>query len=797
MKKDKMVGVMFFFILCFTIFLSPIYVTGITFTVTNTNDVGAGSLRNAITSANAANGIPDTIDFNISGAGLHTIYPQSQLPQLTDPAGVFINGLTQGGADDGPNPPSSAILLIEINGAQAGASHGLWITSPNNIIQGIVVDSFQQDGIRIQGSPGDGTYNNYIYCNFTGTNPSGTTDWGNGTNALSPWAGINIVVTPGDPTFAFNNTVTKNLSSGNYAGGVSISSCPPGDNHHNTVEYNYLGTDLTGMNDIGNDHTGVYIGEAAHDNLIDSNLISGNGTEGVCILGYVDGETQWYTQHNTVTRNTIGLNVNHSSALQNDREGVSIGKYYGNGPPTDDWQLGFANYNIIGPNNTIAFNGKSGVMVWEHSTNAINADNNQITQNSIYDNGTTAPGYLGIDLADDMVTANDGGDPDTGPNEELNFPVINSAVYLAGNTTISGVINIDTNPTQATVEIFKADPDNTGYGEGRTYLGSATPDGAGNWNATVSGLNPGDSVTATTTDLNLNTSEFSSDYMLPYMIVTSPNGGENWLVGSNQNITWNSSGTSGNVHIEYSINNSSSWSDVIASTTDNGTYSWTIPNTPSDSCLVRVSDTDGSPTDVSDSLFSISTTAASLTVTSPNGGETWQVDSVYNITWTSNGTSGNVYIEYSANNGTGWSFVTASTTDNGTYAWTIPNTPSTNCLVRITDSDGDPTDVSDAVFTITLAPAVPIEKLPTIYSMTAKKTITNKNLEFIYTLPDKAAVTFSVYDITGKIRKKISKEERPGLYSEEIDMSGAPSGIYFIKMKANEKEFINKFLLIR
>ena len=90
---------------------------------------------------------------------------------------------------------------------------------------------------------------------------------------------------------------------------------------------------------------------------------------------------------------------------------------------------------------------------------------------------------------------------------------------FAGNTTVYGGLDIDTDPAQATIEIFKANSDATEYGEGETYLGSATPDGAGNWNVSVSGLNVGDSVTATTTDMNLNTSEFCFNH-----IVTSSTG---------------------------------------------------------------------------------------------------------------------------------------------------------------------------------------------------------------------------------------------------------------------------------
>jgi hypothetical protein len=99
-----------------------------------------------------------------------------------------------------------------------------------------------------------------------------------------------------------------------------------------------------------------------------------------------------------------------------------------------------------------------------------------------------------------------------------------------------------------------------------------------------------------------------------YIIVNSPNGGENWLVGSSHNITWTSSGTSGTVRIEYSTNSGSSWTSIIASTPDDGSQSWTIPNTPSTSCLVRVSDTDGNPVDVSNSVFTITTGAGGVCI---------------------------------------------------------------------------------------------------------------------------------------------------------------------------------------
>ncbi len=93
-----------------------------------------------------------------------------------------------------------------------------------------------------------------------------------------------------------------------------------------------------------------------------------------------------------------------------------------------------------------------------------------------------------------------------------------------------------------------------------------------------------------------------------------------------------------------------------------------------------------------------------ITITGPNGGEKWVQGSQHTITWTSTGTSGNVMIEYSVNGGTSWTTLVASTPDDGLFDWIVPAAISKNCLIRISDTDSDPSDVSDAVFTIGRSP---------------------------------------------------------------------------------------------
>jgi hypothetical protein len=91
----------------------------------------------------------------------------------------------------------------------------------------------------------------------------------------------------------------------------------------------------------------------------------------------------------------------------------------------------------------------------------------------------------------------------------------------------------------------------------------------------------------------------------------------------------------------------------------------------------------------------------SVTVTSPNGGEIWVAGTSRSITWTSNGFT-SARIQYSTNNGSSWTDVTPGTPAGaGSYAWTIPGTTSTQCLVKVSDAaDGSPSDQSNGVFTI-------------------------------------------------------------------------------------------------
>ena len=526
-----------------------------TFTVTNTGDSGAGSFRQAILDANASPGL-DTIAFNIPGAGPHTIQPLSALPTITDP--VIIDGYTQPGASPNTNGPglgSNAVLKIELDGTNAGAD-GLFITAGSSTVRGLVINrfviagtEFGGVGIQIGDSGGNIVEGNFIGTDVTGTKALGNSGAGvritspnntvggttaaagnvisgNGFNGVFITGGIttgnvvqgNFIGTDVSGTAALGNSFTgvrivntpnttvggttagaRNVISGNQ-NGVSIGGVP---SQGNVVQGNFIGTDVSGTAPLGNSGRGVLVDSS--NNTVGGttagagNVISGNGSDGVIILGvfFTGDPIPGGVTGNVVQGNFIGTDVSGTAALGNGGNGVFVNA------ASDNTIGGMA----AGASNTIAFNGGDGVFVGT-CCGALPGTGNAILSNAMFSNTG-----LGIDLDPDGVTPNDVGDGDTGANNLQNFPVLTSALS-GSSTTIEGTLNSAIG-TAYRLEFFSntvCDP--SGHGEGETFLGftDVSTDGSGNVSFMVTfptTVPVGQFITATATDPDNNTSEFS------------------------------------------------------------------------------------------------------------------------------------------------------------------------------------------------------------------------------------------------------------------------------------------------
>lgn len=195
----------------------------------------------------------------------------------------------------------------------------------------------------------------------------------------------------------------------------------------------------------------------------------------------------------------------------------------------------------------------------------------------------------------------------------------------------------------------------------------------------------------------------------PQIRVIIPNGGNLWTVGDQEEIIWENIGNVGNnLKFEYSKNNFDLGNNDIIEVFPNVTQNtpntvdnkavWTIPNDVSSTVRVRITDTaDVLTTDKSDLPFTI-LPAPIITITSPQNGDVWRVGDVKDIIWTDNGglVSNNLTLEYSSNNGTTWNLIGTGIANTRSYSWTIPDTLSVQCKIRIQDPSRDPATTGES-----------------------------------------------------------------------------------------------------
>lgn len=166
------------------------------------------------------------------------------------------------------------------------------------------------------------------------------------------------------------------------------------------------------------------------------------------------------------------------------------------------------------------------------------------------------------------------------------------------------------------------------------------------------------------------------------LLIEKPNGGDTLYMGQDENITWQTSGEIGDSKLEYSLDNGGTWHLIESATPNDGGYTWTIPDTTSTTCKVRVeSNIYSAINDESDSSFVI--LKPSISVTSPNWGEVWQGFDLREITWDSKGITGTVTLSYSIGDSLSWVIADSAVPNSGIYNWRVPNNASEKCWVKI------------------------------------------------------------------------------------------------------------------
>ncbi|MFL6514188.1 MAG: beta strand repeat-containing protein [Chthoniobacterales bacterium] len=465
-------------------------------TVTDTGDTiavdGKVTLREAIISANNNSNVNadvvaagtygvDTINFNIPGPGVKTINVTSALPSITGP--TTINGYSQPGASlntlaNGDN----AVLLIELNGANAGAGTpkigipGLTLASgsANSLIEGLVINRFSGDGILIKSS------GNGIFGNFIGTNPSGTAAGPGNANTVfdivNPVRAGIFIDNVGSNDIGGGSSKSRNIISGNVLDNIHILGNVSATTL-NKVLGNFIGVGADGKTILNPTSVGgIEMGGVnASGNVVGGTTATARNIIG----GNHDGiELDDGTHDNTIQGNFCGVASDGVIAAGNRGFGIAI-RDLGGSPGLKGNAIGGTG---AGSGNVIANNGSDGVAIFSDPGASAQNNNNPILGNSIFNNGNGSDIRLGIDLVTlnfpsvDAHTPNDFGDADAGPNNLQNYPMLTGARVANGITEIDFSFNSRNNNGAGQtyrLEFFNSPfASASGFGEGQTFVGA-------------------------------------------------------------------------------------------------------------------------------------------------------------------------------------------------------------------------------------------------------------------------------------------------------------------------------------
>jgi hypothetical protein len=483
----------------------PLSVEASTYTVVNTSDSGAGSLRQAMTDANATCG-SNVIEFAIPGAGPHTIALSSSLPAIS--CSLAVNGYSQPGSMMNTLTPEQGgldtLLQIELVGSNGTAFALVNGASFYTVtLQGLALHGFSDPIAGNSNLAGNSQLN--IYGNFIGTTIDGQAlpGVGNGGSALR--SGQSAAQIGGIQPWQ------RNLISGGGNFGILLDGPA-------IIEGNLIGTDATGTTAIPNGTLGngpginvpatranIRIGGASPDSR---NVISGNRSFAISLVKQANG-VQYVGLE--IKGNYIGTDWSGLHPLPNGFTQASAAAFGGgiqlsNAQP-DSTPAIIGGFNP-GEANLIAFNSGVGIIA---AANRI-GEGFDSRANAIH--GNHGVGLANIDIGANGPTPNDPDDADSGANNQQNWPEILSASQ-AGNQ-LSVTYRVDSSVANSAYPLridFYVDVQG---GSGRWLAGDSYPLTSAQQQRSVTLTVPSDvqaiPFVVTATDADGHTSEFSAAF---------------------------------------------------------------------------------------------------------------------------------------------------------------------------------------------------------------------------------------------------------------------------------------------
>lgn len=379
--------------------ISSVQVSAAIFTVTNLNDFGAGSFRQAITDANAFPGL-DQIVFTVAG----TINVNSALPLINDP--VIIDGSSSPGYVLCTRPG----IAIRGNGGTANGLVFLAGASGSGLLA-INIQNFSLNGIQMINA------NNCVIAGcFIGTDLNGTAAAGNTLN------GIQMEGNSNNNRIGGSTSCERNVISGNGGTGIAVNACS-----QDSIMGNYVGLNIGGTAAIANGGPGINIFGAGSAHVVggstlgQGNVVAGNGS------GLTGNGINIDANASCIIRgNLIGLDASGTVALGNAENGLALNA----APDCSIGGTGANEGNVIADHNfhAIVLNGGSNNVVVQGNRCGTNAAGTAVFGND--DSGVIVINTSGVTIGGSAAGA---GNILSGSLSEYGIFLIN-----ADNCTVQG-----------------------------------------------------------------------------------------------------------------------------------------------------------------------------------------------------------------------------------------------------------------------------------------------------------------------------------------------------------------------
>lgn len=279
---------------------------------------------------------------------------------------------------------------------------------------------------------------------------------------------------------------------------------------------------------------------------------------------------------------------------------------------------------------------------------------------------------------------------------------------------------------------------------------------------------------------------------VPTLTLVEPSENDTFKTNNQVKVEWVANDEVDQIDIEFSEDDGDSWQTVVSDlNASESNYDWTSPSSPVTNAQIRVVDANNASIVDASGPFAIVDEIRNLTLNQPSAGDTLNGGNTYTIEWTASEDVNEVMLELSEDGGSSWNTITSNEDANQeSYEWDIPEKTIEEAVIRVTDEDDASVTAESGTFYV--------QESMSIYSLSKEHPLNiypNPAIDQINILLSEKvkgkAFKAQIFNLQGKkmyesILRNVENETR-------LDVSNFSKGIYFIKIKVDNNQYVGKF----